>query len=137
MKKFYILALALGAFSFSSIAQVELTDDFESYNLGDVSPQATHWRTWSGTDGGAADADVVDDEANSGLQSLHISNNNITDMILLVPDAPTSGVYSVQWSAFIPGGSSGYFNMQAALSPEGAAWTQALMGGNVYFNCDG
>src|SRR5690606_18894790 len=80
---------------------------------------------------------VVDDESNSGVQALHISDNNITDMILLVPDAPTSGVYSVQWSAYIPAGSSGYFNMQAALSPEGTPWTQALMGGNVYFNCDG
>lgn len=30
MKKIYLLAFALGAFAFSTQAQVELTDDFDS-----------------------------------------------------------------------------------------------------------
>lgn len=137
MKKFYILALAIGAFSLSMNAQVELFDDFESYNLGDISAQAAHWRTWSGVDGGAEDADVVDDYALSGDQSLLIGDNTLTDMILLSPSAPMSGVYTVQFYAFIPTGKSGYFNMQAALTPSGTLWNQALMGGNVYFNCSG
>ncbi|MDC8000688.1 T9SS type A sorting domain-containing protein [Aequorivita todarodis] len=135
MKKIYVLALVLGAFSFSSNAQVELTDDFESYNLGPLAGQATHWRTWSGVDGGADDANVSDDEASSGAQSLLISDNVLSDMILLTPSAPISGVYTIQWYSYIPAGKSGYFNMQAALTPEGSAWNQALMGGNVYFNC--
>ena len=137
MKKIYVLALVLGAFSFSSNAQVELTDDFESYNLGPIAGQAAHWRTWSGVDGGSDDGNVVDDESSSGLQSLLIPENVLTDLILLVPSAPTSGVYSIEYMAYIPAGQSGYFNMQAALTPEGTAWVQALMGGNVYFNCDG
>lgn len=137
MKKIYILALLLGAFSFSSNAQQELTDDFESYNLGPISAQATHWRSWSGVNGGSDDANVVDDESLSGLQSVYIPGNELTDLILLVPSAPISGVYTIQFNAYIPSGQSGYFNMQAALTPEGSAWTQALMGGNVYFNCDG
>lgn len=135
MKKIYVLALLMGAFSFSSNAQTELTDDFESYNLGPLAAQAPHWRTWSGVDGGADDANVTDDEASSGAQSLLISDNVLSDMILLVPSAPISGTYSIQWYSYIPAGKSGYFNMQAALTPEGSAWTQALMGGNVYFNC--
>ncbi len=137
MKKIYFLALALGAFGFSSYAQTELEDDFESYTLGDISAQAAHWRTWSGANGGAEDADVVDDEAFSGAQSMLIPGNEITDEIMLVPSAPISGVYSIRFHAYIPSGMSGYFNMQAAKSPDGTAWTQALMGGNVYFNCDG
>ena len=137
MNKIYILALALGAFTFSSNAQQELADDFESYTLGDISSQASHWRTWSGTDGGAEDADVVDDEANSGLQSMLIDGSVITDQLLLIPSAPTSGIYTVQWKAYIPAGQGGYFNMQAALTPSGSAWVQALMGGNIFFNCDG
>ena len=137
MKKFYILALVLGAFSFSSNAQVELTDDLESYNLGPIAAQAAHWRTWGGVDGGADDANVTDDEANSPDQSLLIGGNFLSDIILLVPSAPTSGTYSIQWWSLIPAGKSGYFNMQAALTAEGTAWNQALMGGNVFFNCSG
>ncbi|AFL79909.1 hypothetical protein Aeqsu_0396 [Aequorivita sublithincola DSM 14238] len=137
MKKTYVLALLLVAFTFSSYAQVELTDDFESYTLDPISAQAPQWRPWSGVDGGADDANVVDDEANSGLQSVLIPGNVLTDLILLVPSAPTSGMYTIQFQAFIPTGKSGYFNMQAALTPEGTAWNQALMGGNVFFNCDG
>ena len=137
MKKIYLLAFSLGAFAFSTQAQVELTDDFESYTMGDVSPQADHWRTWSGNSGGAEDADVTDDEALSGIKSLHIDGSGITDMILLTPTAPMFGTYTIQWYSYIPAGASGYFNMQAALSASGSAWTQALMGGNVYFNCSG
>lgn len=137
MKKNYILALAIGAFSLAVNAQTELSDDFESYNMGDVSSQAAHWRTWSGLQGGAEDADVVDDYALSGEQSLVIGDNTITDMILLTPTAPTSGVYSISYSAYIPADQSGYFNMQAALTPPGSEWGQALMGGNVHFNCSG
>lgn len=137
MKKNYFLALAIGIFGISSYAQVELTDNFDSYNLGDISSQASHWRTWSGVEGGDEDADVTDDEANSQPQSMVITGNGITDMILLTPSAPMSGVYTIKWNALIPSGNSGYFNMQAALTPNGSAWNQALMGGNVYFNCDG
>lgn len=135
MKKIYILALALGAFSFSSNAQSEKFEDFESLNLGPVSAQSPEFRTWSGVDGGADDANVSDDEAFSGGQSLYISDNKASDIIALTPSAPTSGVYTIEAWSYIPAGKSGYFNMQAALTPEGSAWTQALMGGNVYFNC--
>ena len=137
MKKIYILALVLGAFSFSSNAQVELTDDLESYSLGPISAQSPHWRNWSGVDGSGDDADVTDNESNSGAQSLLISGNGLSDIILLVPTAPIDGIYSIEFMAYIPAGKAGYFNMQAALTPEGTAWVQALMGGNVYFNCDG
>jgi hypothetical protein len=137
MKKIYVLALLLGAFSFSASAQLETFDDFESYNLGPISAQSSHWRPWSGVDGGSDDANVVDDEALSGLQSVFIPGNELTDLILLVPSAPFDGVYSIEFHALIPAGKSGYFNMQAALTPNGTAWVQALMGGNVYFNCDG
>jgi hypothetical protein len=135
MKKIYILALSLGAFSFSSNAQSEKFEDFESLNLGPVSAQSPEFRTWSGVDGGSDDANVTDDEAISGSQSLYISDNHLSDIIALAPSAPTSGVYTIEAWSFIPAGKSGYFNMQAALTPEGSAWTQALMGGNVYFNC--
>lgn len=137
MKKIYLLGFLLCAFAFNSNAQVELFDDMDTYDLGDISPQASHWRTWSGTDGGDEDADVVSDFANSGSQSVRINGNTIMDQLLLVPSTPTDGIYTIQWQMYIPSDKGGYFNMQSALTAGGAAWNQALMGGNVYFNCDG
>jgi len=137
MKKIYILAAALTAFAFSGQAQIDLEDDFDFYNLGDISSQAFHWRTWSGAEGGAEDADVVDVFANSGAQSMLVDGSGAVDMIMLIDDVPTSGVYDIEWAMYLPAGKGGYFNMQAALTPASDAWEQALMGGNIYFNCGG
>ena len=135
MRKKYILALLLGVLSFSSYAQAELTDDFESYTSGSsICSQSTHWRASSGVDEDCAS--IVDDEAFSGLQSLYISGNGFDEILLLVLSAPTTGVYTLEFHTLIPGGKSGYFNMQAALTPDGMSWNQALMGGHVFFNCD-
>ncbi len=135
MKKIYFLALAVCAFSFSSNAQSEKFENFDGLNLGPVSAQTPEFRTWSGVDGGADDANVTDNEALSGDQSLYISDNVLSDIIAMPPSAPISGVYTIEAWSLIPAGKSGYFNMQAAITPEGSPWVQALMGGNVYFNC--
>lgn len=137
MKKIYLLAFTLGAFSLSGFAQIELQDNFDSYSQGDVSPQAAHWRTWGVPTAPGEDATVTSDQSNSPSNSLLIGGNELTDMILLTPSAPSNGIYTIQYYAYIPTGKSGYFNMQAAVSPSNSDWNQALMGGNVYFNCDG
>lgn len=137
MKKIYILAIALVAFTFTGTSQSEVEDDFDSYNLGDISSQAFYWRTWSGAEGGAEDADVVNTFANSGSQSLNVDGSGVTDMIMLVESLPNTGIYSIEWKMYIPAGKEGYFNMQADLTPLNTPWAQALMGGNVYFNCGG
>ncbi|AFL79910.1 hypothetical protein Aeqsu_0397 [Aequorivita sublithincola DSM 14238] len=135
MIKKYLIALLLGVFTFSSYAQYELFDDFEFYNIGPISVQAPHWRAWSGDNGGLDDAIVLDVEYFSGLQSLYIEG--LTDILLLIQSTPTSNVYAVQFNLLIPGGKSGYFNMQAASTKDGIPWNGSLMGGNVFFNCDG
>lgn len=135
MKKIYLLAVAIAFFALDTNAQIILQDDFESYSIGNISAQADHFRTWSGTP--SDDANVVLDYANSGDLSLQIDGSGITDVLLLVPGAPTTGIYTVQFYAYLPSSKGGYFNMQASLTPDGVAWNQALMGGNVYLNCDG
>ncbi|MFK5981394.1 MAG: T9SS type A sorting domain-containing protein [Flavobacteriaceae bacterium] len=137
MKKIYILAFAILAFAFTGNAQTEVDDNFDSYNLGDMSSQAFYWRTWSGAEGGTEDADVVNTFAFSGSQSLNVDGSGVTDMIMLVESFPSSGKYSIEWKMYIPAGKEGYFNMQADLTPLNTPWAQALMGGNVYFNCGG
>lgn len=137
MKKLYLSIFLFGLFIFGASAQVIFTDDFESYDLGPISPQSEHWRVWSANWTAVEDAEVSDDEANSGVQGLYIDNSQVADPIFLVPTAPISGIITVQWYAFIPAGKSGYWNMQGALTPEGLEWNQHLMGGNVYLNCGG
>ncbi len=136
MKKIYILAIAAFGFAFTANAQL-VDDNMEDYVEGPISAQGPVWRAWSGVDGGADDGDVVTDFANSPVNSLNIPGDEVTDQLLLIPGSPSTGTYTVQFSLLIPEGSSFYFNMQAALTPEGTAWNQALMGGNVYFNCSG
>ncbi|MEZ4858241.1 MAG: T9SS type A sorting domain-containing protein [Flavobacteriaceae bacterium] len=139
MKKIYISILAILSISLATNAQVELEDGFETYTLGDVSAQAAHWRTWSGNDGGIEDADVTSAIAANGSQSLSVPGDGApagVDQLLTVPSLPNFGTYSISWNMYVPTGKGAYFNMQAANTPSGP-WTQALMGGNVYFNCDG
>jgi len=137
MKKLYLTALFLGAFTLGAQAQVVFTDDFESYDLGPISSQTSNWRVWSANWSAVEDAKVSDDEARSGVQGLYIDNSQVVDPIFLVPGAPTNGIITVQWYAFIPAGKAGYWNMQGALTAAGVEWNQHLMGGNVYMNCNG
>jgi len=133
MKKIYFLLFALLAFTFANNAQTELTDDIEGYSLGDISSQASHWRTWSGDEGGDEDADVSTDFAQSGTQSMHIGGNEITDELLIIESAPFFGLYTVQWSMYVPANAEAYFNAQGLVTTPQA---QALFGGNVFFNRD-
>ncbi len=137
MKKIYILALALSAFTITSQAQVEYSQNFDDLAEGPISTQDSNWRTWSGTPAPGEDGFITTVYSRSGDNSLWIDDSGIMDAIFLVPSAPTSGIYTIQWYAYIPSGKSGYFNMQGALTPMGTDWNQYLMGGNVYFNCSG
>ncbi|MDC8000617.1 T9SS type A sorting domain-containing protein [Aequorivita todarodis] len=135
MKKMYFLAFL--AFSFASTVSAQIYfENFEGFNLGDISSQSPHWRTWSGAEGGPEDADVVSG-GQEGARSLMIDGSQITDQLLLIPGNPTSGSVNVGFYLAIHPGKGFYFNMQAALTPGSDPWQQAIMGGNVYFNCDG
>lgn len=108
MKKIYILALALGAFSFSAHAQFPL-DDIESYPLGPI--DQGHWSAWDATSDPAI---VTDDEAFSGAQSIMIPEGGTVDGILDLGNK-TSGNWKVDWEMYIPSGKSAYINMQNSL----------------------
>ena len=133
MKKIYILAIAAFAFTLNMNAQVEQEIDMEDYAVGDnISAQDDiNWQNWSGDNTNDDEAaDVTNSFSLSGSNSMSLTEINI-DQLLLIDSAPTSGVYSVQWSMYIPDGKEGYFNMQAVVtSPQ----EQSLQGGNVYFN---
>jgi len=105
-------------------------EDFESYTVGDyiavVNP--TWWETWSNNPGSAEDGMIVDDEANSPVNSVKIDGT--TDLIYKLGDK-TAGQFDVNWMYFIPAGYAGYYNFQHYQAP-GVEWAI-----EVFFNADG
>jgi len=128
------MALALGAFAFSANAQVELFDDIENYTFGDISGQASHWRTWSGNPTPEESADVSADQALSGAFSMLVDGVGAPagiDQLLLIESQPDSGLYTVQFSMYVPTGNEGFFNTQGLITePQGGSFLTT----DIYFN---
>src|SRR4051812_1691680 len=101
MKK--ILLLAFGFLPFIAFSQATvISDDFESYDEGDLlASNSPLWTTWSG---GIDDEDafVSSDHASSGVNSVHVvGTNGPTDLILPFPSDYTSGVYEFSLKMYI------------------------------------
>lgn len=96
---------------------VIICDGLELYADGStISEQAPHWSTWSGVPGGADDANVTSEEQATGYNSLEITGNTTSDVLLLMGDQ-TAGKYEVKFSMYIPSGSIGYYNFQGDVTP--------------------
>jgi hypothetical protein len=111
MKKIYILAFVLGAFSFSAHAQFPL-NDIESYPIGPLHTEP--FVSWDGIAGTADDMLVSDDESFSGSQSILIPEGGVVDGVLNLGNK-VSGSWQVDWEMYIPSGKSAYINMQNIL----------------------
>ncbi|CAM3445623.1 T9SS type A sorting domain-containing protein [Aequorivita lipolytica] len=134
MKKIYLLAFALAAFTFSANAQI-INDDIESYDLGPLFE--AHWSSWAGVPG--PDNAVVSDEfANSGSQSIFISGDGVQDALLLLGNQ-SSGEYLLTFKMYIPSDKTGYFNFQGATENGGAGngGLGVFNSGNITFNLEG
>jgi hypothetical protein len=117
MKK-SILFLSVVLASTSSFGQV-FSDDFESYAPGSyIGPQSASWTTWSGTEGGAEDAQVTTNQASSGSNSIYLSstsaNGGPQDVVLDFGPLYNSGVFTFQSDFYVNSGKTGYFNFQAS-----------------------
>lgn len=117
MTKRVLITMASAA-SFAAHAQTVLyTDDFESYAAGALIAEAngTNWGTWSNAPGGAEDAPITDAYALSGTKSIAVVSDAVAggpaDLLLKLGDR-TSGVYTLDFSMYIPSGMGGYFNLQ-------------------------
>jgi hypothetical protein len=131
MKKplLFIVGTIVSTFSYAQI----FSDDFESYATGSyVGPQSATWTTWSGTEGGAEDAQVTNNQASSGSNSIYLSSTSVNggpqDVVLDFGPLYTSGVFTFQSDFYVNTGKTGYFNFQASQTI-GQTW--AL---NVNFN---
>ncbi|PHR14813.1 MAG: hypothetical protein COA40_01165 [Aequorivita sp.] len=134
MKKIYLLALAIGAFTLSANAQI-IEDDIESYSLGPLFED--HWSSWSGAPG-PDNAVVTDAFAQSGSQSVFIGGDGVQDALLLLGNQ-TTGTYELTFFMYIPTDKTGYINFQGATENggAGAGGNGVFNSGNITFNLDG
>ena len=85
-----------------------ICDNFDDYTLDMIAAQAAHWADWPG---GTTTSMVSEEQAFSNTQSLHIGAGGAEDNLLLLGDQ-TAGVWMVDFMAYVPAGSTGYYNMQ-------------------------
>jgi hypothetical protein len=117
-------------------AQINFTDDFESYTVGSpLGPQSPEWTTWSGVQGGADDINVGNTDAHSGTKSLYFSSTNQNggpaDIVLPFGGPHNKGTFTFTTWFKMPSGKGGYFNFQGTNTP-GQLFTL-----NTFFNSDG
>jgi hypothetical protein len=125
MKKNYFLLAFFALTMVGANAQFPL-DDLESWTDG--SPVfGGHWNSWSGT---TADAGLASsNQAYSGGLSYYVDGGGVIDGVLDMGNK-IFGDWYLNFYAYIPSGSSGYYNVQAAV-PVIPSWC-----GEFYFNRD-
>ena len=97
MKKTFLLFM-MGCFASFTFAQT-FSDDFESYTIGSyLGSSSADWTTWSGTEGGAEDVQITDNNASSGSNSIYFSstspNGGPADVVLPFDQVYNSGNFS-------------------------------------------
>jgi hypothetical protein len=135
MKKQLQLIFSLMILTCALHAQVQFSDDFESYNAGDLLGASSDvWVTWGGPGGGGDDAAVVNDNANSGTNALRLTAvgaGGPSDMVLPFGDRYTSGNLHLDFMINVVEGASAYYNFQGDVTP-GTQWVY-----NVFMTPDG
>ena len=120
MRKILLFTALLIPFLASS--QVVVSDNFDSYNAGDlIAATSPNWTTWSGGVAGE-DAPVSNAQSASSPNSIYIVDDaSDADLILVLPTTYTSGIYEYEMKVYVVSGKTAYFNMQETTVP-GAGW---------------
>lgn len=124
---FLFLLFTLGSLH----AQLDCTnalicDDFESYVVGALGPQADHWTTWSGNEGGSEDGLVSTSLAFSGTKSLEVTGQGGPQDVLLLLGDQTTGNWRLDFKMYVYDGQRAYWNMQKCQDDPGGCWGQEV-----------
>jgi hypothetical protein len=114
MKKLYFLLITFNVF----LGFGQYSINFDDMNLGPVSSQSPYVSVWPAA--GATDCNVTDIQANSGTQSMQVTNN-ATDDILVLLGNKTTGSWIVSFNMYVTADGSGYWNIQESETP-GIQW---------------
>ncbi|MCB0641071.1 MAG: Omp28-related outer membrane protein, partial [Phaeodactylibacter sp.] len=143
MKK-QLLTLFAVLVAFGLQAQESFSDDFETYQVGDLVAQTNpSWTTWTNSPGSAEDVAVTDEDAYSGEKSIKFvaasANGGPTDLILPFGDVYDTGIFNFGQFMKVDAGGGAYFNFQA-VNPPGTTWAvefRFLSDGTLEVNSDG
>lgn len=118
MKKSILFLMSVVASS--TIFAQTFSDDFESYAVGSyLGTSSADWTTWSGTEGGAEDVTINNNNASSGDQSIYFSstaaNGGPADVVLPFDQVYNSGNFSFEANFYVEAGKGAYFNLQGTL----------------------
>lgn len=118
MKKSILFLMSVVASS--TIFAQTFSDDFESYSVGSyLGTSSADWTTWSGTEGGAEDVTINNNNASSGDQSIYFSstaaNGGPADVVLPFDQVYNSGNFSFEANFYVEAGKGAYFNLQGTL----------------------
>ena len=99
-------------------------EGFEGFAPGDYVTDSPIWIPWApGQEGTDGDAQISDEQAHTGENSLHIYANSAAggplDVVMLV--GLDEGVYTASWMMYVTDGNSAYYNIQEDVSP-GVGW---------------
>jgi hypothetical protein len=94
-----------------------ICDPFESYMVGDLSPQSSWWAVWPT----AEDAPVAVGISNGGEKSLQLTGGAVEDPILLLGDR-TEGNYRFSHDIYVEDGNLAYYNIQNAEDVSAPQW---------------
>lgn len=117
MNKIYTL-LCLCFLSFGIVnAQATFNDDFEAYSVNDyLGSNSAEWSTWSGTEGGAEDVRITNNNASSGTNSIYFSstaaNGGPVDVVLPFGGVYNSGIFTYSMNVYVEEGAGAYWNFQ-------------------------
>lgn len=100
------------------------SQSFEGFAPGDYVTDSPIWIPWApGQEGTDGDAQISDEQAHTGENSLHIYANSAAggplDVVMLV--GLDEGVYTTSWMMYVTDGNSAYYNIQEDVSP-GVGW---------------
>ncbi len=115
MKKILLLL----AISFPLFLSAQLvTDDFESYTVGDFDSQwdVNNWVGWFGL---PSLTTISDEQANSGVNSMKIEQNDDIVALLGILDA---GIFEVSYEQYVPTGNAAYANIQHNYTNTAGDW---------------
>ena len=120
MKKVFLLIAMIAFVCGNTFAQ--LSYDFNDGVAG-AKIAATYgdpWSTWSNAPGGAEDG--VFDEI-GGSMAAHFTYNN--DQVVYLGD-PSTGVYDLEFDAYVPNGKNGYFNVLHHFAGTNSTWAMQV-----------
>ncbi|NBY39969.1 MAG: hypothetical protein EBQ66_03480 [Flavobacteriia bacterium] len=111
----------MGLFAFQSAQAQLFSDNFDSYTVGQyLGPQSLTWSTWSGTEGGAEDAQITATQSSSAPNSIYLASNAANggpqDVVLKFGQLYNSGIFTLRNKFYINNAKKGYYNIQGAMT---------------------